>query len=121
MLYEMLTGKMPFSGTNPMQVMNDRLLNYPIPPSVLDASISPQLQETIYRALERDPKNRYAKASQFAHDLAHLDEVGVEQRPELHEWHKRKSPWLRKILYYSALALIPVVILLVMVVLARRH
>ena len=121
MLYEMLTGKMPFTGTNPMQVMNDRLLNYPIPPTVLDASISPQLQETIYRALERDPKNRYAKASEFAHDLAHLDEVGVEERPELREWHKRKSPLLRKILYYSALALIPVVILLVMVVLARRH
>jgi serine/threonine-protein kinase len=121
MLYEMLTGKMPFTGTNPMQVMNDRLLNYPVPPTVLDASISPQLQETIYRALERDPKNRYAKASEFAHDLAHLDEVGVEERAELREWHKRKSPWLRKILYYSALALIPVVILLVMVVLARRH
>jgi eukaryotic-like serine/threonine-protein kinase len=121
MLYEMLTGKMPFAGTNPMQVMNDRLLNYPIPPTVLDASISPQLQETIYRALERDPKNRYAKAGEFAHDLAHPDEVGVEERPELREWHKRKSPLLRKILYYSALALIPVVILLVMVVLARRH
>jgi eukaryotic-like serine/threonine-protein kinase len=121
MLYEMLTGKMPFTGTNPMQVMNDRLLNYPIPPTVLDASISPQLQETIYRALERDPKNRYAKASEFARDLAHLDEVGVAERAELRDWHKRKSPLLRKILYYSALALIPVVILLVMVVLARRH
>lgn len=121
MLYEMLTGKMPFTGTNPMQVMNDRLLNYPVPPTVLDSSISPQLQEVIYRALERDPKNRYAKASEFAHDLAHLDEVGVEERPELTEWHKRKSPWLRKFLYYAALALIPVVILLVMVALARRR
>ena len=121
MLYEMLTGKLPFTGANPMQVMNDRLLNYPVPPTTLNSSISPQLQEVIYRALERDPRNRYAKASEFAHDLEHLDEVGVEDRPELHEWHKRKSPWLRKFLYYGALALIPVVILLVMVVLSRRH
>ena len=121
MLYEMLTGKMPFTGTTPMQVMNDRLLNYPVPPTVLNPAISPQLQEVLYRALERDPRNRYAKASEFARDLAHLDEVGVEDRPELHNWHKRKSPWLRKVLYYSALALIPVVILLVMVVLARKH
>jgi len=121
MLYEMLTGKLPFTGTNPMQVMNDRLLNYPVPPTMLNSTISPQLQEVIYRALERDPKNRYAKASEFAHDLAHLDEVGVEERPELTEWHKRKSPWLRKFLYYGALALIPVVVLLVMVALARRH
>src|SRR5215469_6489359 len=121
MLYEMLTGKMPFTGASPMQVMNDRLLNYPTPPAVLDPSISPQLQEVIYRALERDPRNRYAKASEFAHDLEHLDQVGVEDRAELREWHKRKSPALRKFLYYGALALIPVVILLVMVVLARRH
>jgi serine/threonine-protein kinase len=104
-----------------MQVMNDRLLNYPVPPTVLNSSISPQLQEVIYRALERDPKNRYAKASEFAHDLAHLDEVGVEDREELRAWQKRRSPLLRKFFYYSALALIPVVILIVMVVLARRH
>ena len=121
LLYEMLTGKLPFTGGSPMQVMNDRLLNYPVPPTVLNSSISPQLQEVIYRALERDPKNRYAKASEFAHDLAHLDEVGVEDREELRAWQKRRSPLLRKFFYYSALALIPVVILIVMVVLARRH
>ena len=32
-LYEMLTGRQPFSGGSPMEVMNDRLLNYPMPPS----------------------------------------------------------------------------------------
>src|SRR5579863_49155 len=121
MLYEMLTGKLPFTGSSPMQVMSDRLLNYPTPPTMLEPSISPQLQEVIYRALERDPKNRYAKASEFAHDLQHLDEVGVEDRPELRDWHKRKSHWPRKLLYYAALAMIPVVILAVMVLLSRRH
>jgi serine/threonine-protein kinase len=119
-LYEMLTGKVPFSGTTPMQVINDRLLNYPTPPSVLDPSISPQLQEVIYRAIERDPANRYRQASEFAHDLQHLDQVGVENRPELHEWKKRKSYLPRKIAYYAALALIPVAILLCMVLLSRR-
>jgi serine/threonine-protein kinase len=121
MLYEMLTGKLPFTGSNPVQVMNDRLLNYPPPPSVVEPSISPQLQEVIYRALERDPQNRYAQAREFAHDLQHLDEVGVEDRPELREWQKRKSPALRKALYYTALALIPVLVLLVMVLLARHR
>jgi serine/threonine-protein kinase len=121
MLYEMLTGKLPFTGSNPMQAMNDRLLNYPTPPTVLDPSISPQLQEVIYRALERDPKNRYAKASEFAHDLQHLDEVGVEDRPELHQWRERKAHWPRKFFYYAALALIPVVVLLFMVLLSRHH
>jgi serine/threonine-protein kinase len=121
MLYEMLTGKLPFTGSNPVQVMNDRLLNYPTPPRVLEPSITSQLQEVIYRAIERDPQNRYAQAREFAHDLEHLDEVGVEDRPELHEWRKRKAHWPRKVLYYGLLAFIPVAILLVMVLLSRRH
>ena len=121
MLYEMLTGKVPFMGSSPIQVMNDRLLNYPTPPTVLDSSISPQLQEVIYRALERDPKNRYSKASEFARDLEHMDQVGVEDRPELHQWRERKAHWPRKVFYYAALALIPVVILAVMVLLSRHH
>ncbi|MGA7106529.1 MAG: serine/threonine-protein kinase [Terracidiphilus sp.] len=120
-LYEMLTGKQPFTGSSPMEAMNDRLLNYPIPPSVANPAISPQLQEVLYRALERDPKNRYARARDFAHDLEHLDQVGVEERPEIHNWHKRKSQLPRAILYYSAIALIPVVILLLMMLIAHHR
>ncbi len=120
-LYEMLSGKLPFNGPNPMAAMNERLLNHPTPPSVADPSISPQLQEVLYRALERDPKNRYAKASEFQWDLEHLDQVGVEDRPELRDWQKRKSQVARKILYYGALALIPVAVLLVMFLVAHHR
>src|SRR5215467_5150209 len=45
MLYEMLTGKTPFIGSNPFLIMNDRLLNNPIPPRELNPSISKELQE----------------------------------------------------------------------------
>ena len=101
--------------------MNDRLLNHPMPPSVADPSISPQLQEVLYRALERDPRNRYPKARDFLRDLEHLDQVGVEDRAELRDWQKRKSQLSRKILYYGALALIPVAILLLMVLIAHHR
>jgi serine/threonine-protein kinase len=110
MLYEMLTGKPPFQGPNPFAIMNDRLLNNPIPPREIDPSISPQLQEVIYRALERDPKNRYATAKEFAWDLEHLDQVGAADRPELRNWKQRRTPWLRRVLFYIMLALIPVVV-----------
>jgi serine/threonine-protein kinase len=120
-LYEMLTGKLPFSGPNPLAAMNDRLLNHPTPPRVADPSVSPQLQEIIYRAIERDPANRYAKAQAFKWDLEHQDQVGVEDREELKNWQKRKSHALRKILYYGGLALIPVVILLLMMLVAHHH
>ena len=120
-LYEMLTGRIPFTGSSPMEVMNDRLLNYPMPPSVAEPSTSPQLQEVLYRALERDPQNRYAHAREFAHDLQHLDQVGIEDRVELRDWNKRKSHKQRMVLYYGSLALIPVVILLLMMLVARHH
>ena len=120
-LYEMLTGKLPFSGPSPMAAMNDRLLNYPTPPRVADPSISPQLQEILYRALERDPAKRYSRANEFKRDLEHPDQVGVEDRAELRDWQKRKSHLSRKILYYGALALIPVVILLLMILVAHHR
>jgi eukaryotic-like serine/threonine-protein kinase len=120
-LYEMLTGKLPFSGSTPMVAMNDRLLNHPLPPTIANPALSPQLQEVLYRALERDPKNRYPKASEFQHDLEHLDQVGVDpDRIELRDWQKRKSQLTRKILYYGGLAMIPVVVLLLMI-LAAHH
>ena len=120
-LYEMVTGKLPFTGPTPIAAMNDRLLNHPMPPTVADPSVSPQLQEVLYRALERDPKNRYPNAHAFQHDLEHLELVGVQDREELKNWQKRKSQLARKILYYGALAMIPVAILLVMVLLSRHH
>jgi len=119
-LYEMLSGKLPFSGPSPLAVMNDRLLNHPTPPSVADPTITPVLQEILYRALEREPRNRYARAHDFAWDLAHMDQVGVEDRAELRDWKKRKSQLTRKILYYGALALIPVAIFLLMFLLAHH-
>jgi serine/threonine-protein kinase len=79
------------------------------------------LQEVLYRALERDPRNRYAKASDFKRDLEHLDQVGVEDRIELRDWQKRKSHLSRRILYYTGLALIPVVVLLLMILLAHHR
>jgi eukaryotic-like serine/threonine-protein kinase len=120
MLYEMLTGKVPFSGPNPFSVMNDRLLNQPVPPRNINPEISPQLQEIVYRALEREPKNRYHSAHEFAHDLEHPDEVGVAARADEMNWEKRQSPGMRRLLMYAALALLPVAIFLLMFLLARR-
>jgi len=120
MLYEMLTGKVPFSGENAFLIMNDRLLNNPVPPREIDPAITPQLQEIIYRALERDPKNRYSTAHDFAWDLEHQEEVGVAERPELHNWKERRTPWPKTILFYLALVLIPIVIFGLLLYVARH-
>lgn len=119
MLYEMLTGKAPFRGPNPFAVMNDRLVNNPIPPRELDPEISPELQEVVYRALRRDPVDRYVTAGEFARDLEHLDGIKVTDRPELREWDWRKRPLVKSVLFYVGLALIPIVIFALLLQAAR--
>ncbi len=121
MLYEMLTGDVPFHGPNAFAIMNDRLLNNPVPPRELNPEISPQLQEIIYRALERNPANRYASAREMAHDLRDPSQVGVAERPELRDWKTRRSPRGRQILFYIFLAMIPIVIFGFMLFVALHH
>jgi len=120
MLYEMLTGRTPFSGPNGLAIMNDRLLNHPVPPREVDPSIRPELQEVLYRALEREPKQRYSSAAEFAWDLQHLDQVGVSDRAELREWRKRKTSTARTVAFYVGLALVPVAIFALLLYVARR-
>ena len=74
----------------------------------------------IYRALERDPKSRYATAKEFAWDLENLDKVGVAERPELRDWKRRRTSLFRTIAFYVMLAMIPVVIFGLMLYLARH-
>src|SRR5713226_7632912 len=120
MFYEMLTGKVPFTGPNPFVIMNERLMNHPIPPREANPEITPELQEIIYRALARDPKKRYASAHEFALDLEHPEKVGVADRAELQNWRQRRSPVARRILFYILLALIPVVVFGLMLFVAHR-
>lgn len=120
MLYEMLTGKVPFTGPNAFVIMNDRLLNNPVPPREIDPAISPELQEIIYRALERDPAKRYPSAREFAHDLEHQEHIGVSDREELTNWKLRKQPRTRQILFYVGLAIIPIVIFAILLWVAKH-
>jgi serine/threonine-protein kinase len=120
MLYEMLTGQSPFSGPNPLAVMNERVLNDPKPARKLRPEITPQLQEILFRALERDPRHRYATANEMAWELEHQEQVGVddpEHRPSL---GGLRLPATRKLLLYGCLGLIPLVIFFLMLLLARR-
>ncbi|HVT96148.1 MAG TPA: serine/threonine-protein kinase [Acidobacteriaceae bacterium] len=120
MLYEMLTGKVPFSGPSPLAAMNERLLRPPVPPREVNPSISAQLQEVIYRALEREPRNRYANAEEFLLDLRHLDRVGVSERDELTDWRRRGSGKGSRSLIWIVLILIPLLLFVAMLLLAHR-
>ena len=119
MFYEMLTGEVPFSGPNPLAVMNERLLHDPGPARKLRPEIPAEIDEILSRALVRDPRFRYATATEMVWDLEHQEQVGVDAaaRPKL------RVPFSvdkRKALLYAALALVPALIFGLMMALAGR-
>lgn len=120
MLYEMLTGRVPFVGPNPLAVMNERVLNDVRSPRELNPEISPELEEILYRALEREPRHRYATASEMMWDLEHQEQVGVEPRGTRTAGGSKGSPFNKRALLYGAMALVPVLLFVLMLLMARR-
>jgi serine/threonine protein kinase len=56
-LYEMTTGAAPFIGKNTYELMNARLLYNPRPPHEFNPNLTPQMEEIILHALEREPED----------------------------------------------------------------
>ncbi len=118
MLYEMLTGRVPFAGPNPLAAMNERLLHDPTPARELNAEISPELEEILFRALERDPRHRYATAHEMMWDLGHQEQVGVDDGRATGRGGKRGIN--KRMLLYAGMALVPVMLFALMLLLAKR-
>jgi serine/threonine protein kinase len=119
-LYEMLTGEVPFRGPNPIVAMNQRLVNDPEPPSHFDAIITPQLQEILWRALERDPRNRYPSARQFAWDLQNQDKISPPDRPQFRDWYTSRRPKPVNMFTFVLIGLIPLVIFVLLLIVAHQ-
>ena len=116
----MLTGQPPFSGPNPLAVMNERVLHDPRPASELNQEITPALQEILNRALERDPRHRYSTANEMAWDLEHQEQVSVEEGARRPISLSLRLPAARRMLVYAGLALVPLALFMLMLLLARR-
>jgi len=120
MFYEMLTGQPPFTGPSPLAIMNERLVADAPPARKLNPEITPQLQEVLLRAMERDPRHRYATAHEMAWEIEHPELVGVDEGSRRLTLQQRLLPGRRKMMIYAALAVIPILIFALMIVLAKR-
>jgi serine/threonine-protein kinase len=120
MLYEMFTGQPPFSGPNPLAVMNERVLHDPRPARELNPEITPELQEILNRVLERDPRHRYSTANEMAWDLEHQEQIGVDEDAHRPISLGLRLPGARRMLFYASLALVPALLFCLMLLLARR-
>jgi eukaryotic-like serine/threonine-protein kinase len=68
-LYELLTGRLPFEGDTPLAAASKRMVADPIPLSFYRDGIPPALAEVVLLALRRDPGERFADAHTFAQAL----------------------------------------------------
>src|SRR4029079_18755046 len=71
-LYEMLTGKVPFTGETPVEIAMKHLSQVPDPPSKLRPDVPHDLYAVVMRALAKDPDQRYASAEEMDADLARV-------------------------------------------------
>src|SRR5437868_7363334 len=71
-LYELLTGTVPFTGDTPVEIAMKHLSATPQPPSRLRPDVPPDLDAIVLRALAKDPHDRYASAEQMDADLARI-------------------------------------------------
>jgi serine/threonine protein kinase len=81
-LFEMLTGRLPFEGPTPA-IAAIRRLQEPAPAlRSIDPSLSPELERVVARCLERDPKRRYASARSILEALGAPTAEPSSGRPE---------------------------------------
>jgi len=79
-LYEMVTGSVPFEGATPFIIMNSRVSGDPPAPREKNPEISPQVEEIILKAMARNPMERYQTALEMKHDADHPEQVHVTGR-----------------------------------------
>ena len=110
-LYEMLTGEVPFQGDNPLAVMSQRVTSpAPLLRSVR-RDVPPGLEAVVFRALRREPDERYPSMAALLHDLQHLEQVSIPHYAAADVQHRRPmSQRLMGVVIGLAIALVLAVI-----------
>ena len=73
-LYEMVTGRLPFEGESPVTVALKHLQEEPIPPKNINSAIPDSLNKLILKAIEKEPIKRYQSAKEIIQDLQKIQD-----------------------------------------------
>jgi serine/threonine protein kinase len=118
MLYELLTGKVPFDAESPVTIALKHVSEPPVPPSQLNPAVPPALDAVVLRALEKEPAHRFADADEFAAALldardrptvvakeVRLEAYPMPGEPFVEEERERSRWWLWLLLALLLIAL----------------
>src|SRR3954470_22763798 len=93
-LYELLTGRVPFDAEAPVSVALKQVSEHPVPPSQLRPGIPRALEAVVMRALEKDPARRFQSAEEF---ISALEEARrVPARPVVPVGPSPGEPWVEE-------------------------
>jgi eukaryotic-like serine/threonine-protein kinase len=80
--YELLSGRPPFAGENPLQILEQLRTLTPPRLSELDPSLPPQLSDILDRAIRKEPEERFADLGQMGRELEAVQR-GLDEGPKL--------------------------------------
>jgi len=124
LLYEMLTGQLPFQNDNPWAALNARVTGDPVAPRKINPELSAQAEEIVLRALQRNPAERYASAAAMKAEIDAIEHVRVTGLADRLE---EPTPWTPRLfqrplfLALTMLAPLAIAILVLSIMLLRRH
>jgi len=81
MLFEMLTGDVPYHGDSPLSIMSQRVTSDAPLVRGIRPDLPPALEAVVWRALRREPAERYPSMAALRRDLSNLDEVNIPEYP----------------------------------------
>jgi beta-lactam-binding protein with PASTA domain/predicted Ser/Thr protein kinase len=114
MLYELLTGRVPFDGESAVTIALKHVNERPVPPSMINPLVPPELEGVVMRALEKDPRLRFPDADAFIAALEHararpatvVEEAVVYDAPPYEALYEEEAAGRRWWLWLVALGLI---------------
>jgi eukaryotic-like serine/threonine-protein kinase len=69
LLYELLTGRPPFTGDSPVAIAYQHVKEEPVPPSQIDPEVPPWADAIVLKAMRKDPADRYQSAGEMRNDI----------------------------------------------------
>jgi beta-lactam-binding protein with PASTA domain/tRNA A-37 threonylcarbamoyl transferase component Bud32 len=69
LLYELLTGRPPFTGDSPVAIAYQHVKEDPVPPSQVDPEVPPWADAIVLKAMQKDPADRYQSAGEMRNDI----------------------------------------------------
>jgi serine/threonine protein kinase len=98
-LYQILTGRIPFTGGSVMEVYEKILEGHPVPPRTVNGGIPHDIEVICLKAMAKQPHRRYPTAQAFADDLGRF-RLGepILARPASPPWRllRRLRRWLNR-------------------------